>query len=308
MSIPRYRPLPRGLRWGSLAVAAALSLVAAEAQAQDYQGARLLGFSRARRALGFGNDALYVNPAGLSFAKTYEIELGYADDLRDTDRRINLGIADAQSGDVAGALSATYGKFRPDGQYEGSQRLEGLRFDVGAAALISPQMAIGTTARYSDYRLLDGDEEIEGGGSNGFSFDVGYQWRLSEGVAIGLVIQNITAAEQPGIPRAWAAGLGYQTGSFTLEVDVDHAWETSDPEWTGSLGYILAEKFPLRGGFTYVQETDDFRFSVGAGLMIDQIGFDVAYQQVIGPSATGTDADERILAASFRIFAFGTKP
>lgn len=274
------------------------------ARAQGYVPARLLGFGGAQRALGTGNDAIYSNPAGLTAVKSYEIEAGYSDDLRGSDRRINASIADGKTGRVAGGLAFTYERFRPPEFFEGQRRLEGIRLDVATAIPLGQGMSLGGVGRYSDYRLLDGDEEIENGGDSGFSFDAGLQWAVGGGVSLAATIQNISDVEIPELPRAWGAGIGYRNNSLLFEVDVYHPWETQDPVYTGAAGIILAQKYSLRSGVSYFQGSDDVQIAFGAGAAFDRISIDAAYQQIIDPTRVGRDADDRRLVFSFRVRAF----
>ncbi|MEL6186962.1 MAG: hypothetical protein AAFU79_20240 [Myxococcota bacterium] len=276
----------------------------APAWAQAYEPPRLLGFAGAQRALGTGNDALYQNPAGLAFSGSYEVEIGYADDFREADRRVTLSIADGQAGEFAGGLGLTYARFRPAGETEGDRRLDGLRFDVGLAAMLGRTLAVGVTTRFGDYRLLAGDDEVPDGGTSALTFDVGLQWQLGQGFSVGGLVRNLTSESQPGMPRAWGAGLGYRSGPLLAEVDVDHAWETVAPVYSGTVGFIIAEQFPLRVGTSFDSETERFSISGGAGFVVDRIAVDLAYRQRIDPVASGEDADERLFAVSFRVRAF----
>lgn len=283
--------------------AALCALWPAQVFAQAYAPPRLLSLGGAQRALGSGNDALFQNPAGLAFSGSYEIELGYADDARESDRRVALSVADGQAGEIAGGLSIMYGRFRPPGQVEGSQRLDGIRFDAATALRASQGFAIGVATRYGDYRLLDGEMEVENGGSSAFSIDVGILWQIAEGISIGGTMQNVTADSQPGLPRTWGAGVGYQGGPFMIEIDVEHEWELRAPEYALGAGFTISDRFPLRAGVSFNQETERFTVSAGAGFSVDRIAFDVAYRQGVdlGPEE---DADGRLLVASFTIRAF----
>ncbi len=274
------------------------------AWAQAYTSPRSLSLGRAQRALAFGNDAIYINPAGLNATPSYELELGYADDIRGSDRRINLSVADGQSGRVAGALALTYERFRPPEYAEGRRRLEGIRFDVASAVPLGRGMGFGAVARYSDYRLLDGDDEVENGGAAGFTFDAGLQWRLGDGIALGATIQNISAAEVPDLPRAWGAGVGFRNGPVMVEVDIYHPWETRDPEYSAGAAMVLAKRFSFRLGIRYIQGSDDVALSGGMGLINKRFSFDVGYQQIVGPSRQGKDADERMIAGAVRVHVF----
>lgn len=274
------------------------------AWAQPYEPARLLGFGQARRALGSGSDAIFVNPAGLSFSPTYELEASYADDFRSADRRVSVSVADGQAGEVSGGLALTYNRFRPPDEPDGDLRLEGLRFDVGTSLALSPGFALGATGRYADYRLLQGDEALDGQGESGFGFDLGFQWRLADGLALGGTMQNVTAVGRPRLlPRAWGAGVGFRTGAFTIEADVSHAWESEDPRYTGAVGYVLGQ-FPLRLAVTYSQETSEVLISGGAGVTYDKIALDVGYRQAVNPRGDETDADQRLFVATLRVRVF----
>ncbi len=275
---------------------------AGPAAAQDYQGARLLGFGGARRALGTTTEALFSNPAGLVFGKVYDLELGYADSFRETDRRLGLAVADGQAGSFAGGVALTYGRFSPPDDIGGEGLLEGLRFDTAIGIPIGASFAVGFQTRYMDHNRIEAGPEAVG--SSGLGFDLGLLWMIFDGLAVGATVKNFTDQPQPGIPRAWGAGLGYQNGPFNVEVNVDHEWERADPTYALSAGAIIADRVPLRVGVGFEPDGEQVTLSVGTGLQMSQIGLDLAYRQIVNPRQDGPDADNRIFMASVRVTVF----
>jgi hypothetical protein len=271
---------------------------AAVARAQSFEGARLLGFGGAQRALAGGNDALFVNPAGLAMARAYTLEAGYIDDLRGSDRRFSGSVVDSQAGPVAGALAYTYFSRRPDGVPDGEDRVAGHRVDVGVAFPLTEDLALGTAARYLNYR-------VDGAGARrerGFSVDVGLGWRIAEGLQLGVVGHDLAAGDRPETPTTWGGGLGWAPGGgLSLEVDALHDPRAKAVVLGGAAGYVLADRVPLRLGVTRDGRTGAWVVSGGLGVQYEGLGLDVGYRQRVGAEGAAPDRDERLFAASLRL-------
>ncbi|MEQ9504395.1 MAG: hypothetical protein RIT81_46490 [Deltaproteobacteria bacterium] len=274
---------------------------AAPAFAQQYEGARLLGLAEAQRALTMANDSIYINPAGLALGHMYSLELGYVDDIRGSDRRFNASVVDSQAGPVAGGLAYTWTKRRPEFAPEPDDRLEGHRMEIALATRVAESAAIGLTARYMTFNLHDENgEEIENGGFKIFTVDVGLQWRIFDGLSIGLVGYNLTNSDEPEVPLGWGAGLGYQLGSFSIEGDVRYNAQRGEPRYSGAIGYVLAEMVALRAGVSYDYATEGIAVSGGAGVFLDRFAIDVGYRQLVNADDVGEDSDQRILGIALR--------
>ena len=286
--------------WALASLLVALG-AAGPARAQSYEGARLLGFAEAQRALATGNDAIYVNPAGLAMAQVYSVELGYLDDLLGSDRRFNASIVDSQAGPVAAGLAYTYSKRAPDAAEGSEQRLEGHRTELSLAMLVAETAAIGVTARYITFDRKDGEEHLPDEDFKSFQIDAGVQWRVWEGLSLGLAGYNLTNSERPELPIAWGAGLGWQAEWFSLEGDVRYNAQKGKPSYSLAVGFIIAELIPIRLGATYDYGNQAWSISAGAGFVVDRFGLDVGFRQRIKGDDLLEYGDERILGAAMRI-------
>jgi hypothetical protein len=278
---------------------ASLTFVPAAAGAQSYEGARLLGLAEAQRALTTGNDSIYVNPAGLALGQTYSVELGWLDDARGSDRRLNGSIIDSQAGPIAGGLAYTYTNRRPDDVSSGDERLEGHRVELSLATLVTEGAAIGITARYLNFNRTLGEQDIEGGFSQ-FTLDFGIQWRVVAGLSVGVVGYNLTNPTETETPISWGAGLGYAFDALSLEADVRYNAQKGNPLWSGGAGYVIANLIPIRAGISYDRESEDLSLSAGIGVVYERFSLDLGYRQRINGERVAEDDDARILGAAIR--------
>jgi hypothetical protein len=289
-------------RW-LVAAALLVGLVAAAGpvRAQSYEGARLLGFAEAQRALATGNDAIYVNPAGLALAKVYSVELGYLDDLLGSDRRFNASLVDSQAGPVAAGLAYTYTKRAPDAAEGSEQRLEGHRTELSLSTLITESAAIGITARYVTFNRKDGEEDLPDQDFKAFQLDAGLQWRVWEGLSLGLAGYNLTNSDRPELPISWGAGIGWQGSWFSLEGDVRYNAQRGKPAYSLAGGFVIAELIPIRLGATYDYGHQAWSISAGAGFVVESFGLDVGFRQRLKGDDLLDYGNERILAVAIRV-------
>lgn len=276
-------------------------LVSNVAEAQQYEGARLLGLAEAQRALTMANDSIYINPAGLALGRMYSLELGYLDDIRGSDRRFNASVVDSQAGPIAGGLAYTWTRRRPEFAPEPDDRLEGHRMEIALATRVAESAALGVTARYMTFDLHDEDgEKIEEGGFNIFTIDVGFQWRMTESLSFGIAAYNLTNTDEPEVPIGWGAGLGYQLGAFSIEGDIRYNAQRGEPRYSGGIGYVIAETVALRSGVSYDYKSEAIAVSGGAGVILDRFVIDIGYRQLINADDIGEDSDQRILGLAVR--------
>ncbi len=272
------------------------------ANAQDYEGARLLGLGRAQRALATSNDSIYVNPAGLALERRYVIESGYVDDFRGSDRRFNGSIVDGQAGPLAGGVAYTYTVRRPSELPEGNVRLEGHRAEVALATRLASEASIGVNVRYLRFERTDGDQVIDGSDFGIFNLDAGLQYRLAPNLSLGVAGYNLIKNDRPETPLQLGGGIGYQADTFLLEADFLYDFQVEDLQLSGSLELLLGDMFPVRGGVSWNQEADEWRLSVGIGMVLDQLSIDLAYRQSLNSDRPGDDADDRLFVVSLRAF------
>jgi hypothetical protein len=269
------------------------------ALAQFFEGARLISLAETQRALSTGNDSIYVNPGGLALGSMYSVELGYLDDIRGSDRRLNASIVDSQAGPVAGGLAYTYSTRRPD-QFPDhpDARLKGHRIEIAAATKLGNQVGIGVTTRYLHYDLKNGPMDEEG--FKTLTFDAGVAWRVIEGLSIGAVGYNLTNSKRPEVPIAIGGGIGYEVAGFSIEVDTRYTFVTEAARVSFAAGYVIADLVPLRLGAWHDFATDAWAVSGGVGFNYERIGVDIGYRQLVSGEANFEDGDERILGVALR--------
>ena len=270
------------------------------AQAQPFEGARLLGLAEAQRALTSGNDSIYVNPAGIAISKMYSAEANYLDDFRGSDRRVNASVIDSQAGPVAGGLAYTYYKRRPDSSTNDTVRSEAHRVELSTAMQLAEGFAFGVTSRYMNVKRTVNDEKDDELSYNIFTLDAGIQWRIWQGLSVGLVGYNLTNSSKEEIPISWGAGLGWQFGAFSAEADVRYNAKVGNPTFSFGAGYVIAEYVPLRAGVSYDRRAKTVAISAGLGFVLDRLHIDVGYRQLVNGDRNYDDADQRIFAVSLR--------
>ncbi len=288
---------------GSIGLASLLASVA-PASAQSYEGPRLLGVAEAQRALVVGNDAIYVNPAGLALAQIYSVEVGYLDDLLGSDRRINASVVDGQSGPVAGGFAYTYVKRAPDAAEGSTARLEGHRTEMVMATRIGQTAAIGLTGRYVTFERRAGEEDLPDEDFKSFQIDAGFQWQIWQGFSVGVAGYNLTKSEDKEFPRRWGAGIGYRSEWFSLESDVRYSSAKSKPDYSLGGEVVVANFVALRAGGTYNEGADTWSVSGGAGIIIDRLSIDIGYRQRLKGEDLTDYGDERILGVGLRLLMF----
>jgi hypothetical protein len=272
----------------------------AYAQGQTFEGARLLGLAESQRALTTQNDSIYLNPAGLALGSIYSAELGYLDDFKGTDRRFNASIIDSQAGPIAGGLAYTYSRLRPAGFTTVEDRLRYHRFDVSLATRVAESASIGLTARYLIFDRYLGDTKLEGAGYNIFTIDAGIQWRIVQGLSLGVSGYNLTNSKRPEIPISWGAGLGYQLGTFSIEGDVRYNAQKGKALYSLGAGYVIADTVPLRAGVSYDLLTESFAISGGLGFILDRFSIDLGFRQRLSGDTPAGEEQPRLFAVCLR--------
>jgi len=288
-----------------LGAALLVVMAANEARATTWLGARSTGFAQARRAWARGSDALVLNPAGLALSPTYTLEVGYADDLRDSDRRVHVSITDGQAGPVAGGIGYTYGVVRPTLFSGADERLEGHRIEGALAFGAFEGGALGVNVRGLFYEARDGlDPQTPD--LNEVTFDVGFQWNVNERVAVALTGQNLTNIQRPEAPLLATAAVGLTFDAFTVESDATYNALSEDVILAAGTGYTFADMVPVRLGFIYDFQQSEAGLSFGAGVDVGKFGLDLAYvQRITNVDADAfEDDDERVFVASMRLAVF----
>lgn len=295
----------------SAVIVLALGGASAHAQ-QDFTGARSLGMGGAHRAVVTGNDAVYLNPAGMSLTRKYGIEVGYLADLgRETHVFPALSIVDSVTASVAAGIAYTYvtGKVRLAG-VPGKVDRTGHVGHFALSGRLSRQVTLGMGAKYMD---------VSYGGRtavNAVTAEVGLHYQVSPHLSLavaGYGLTNSGSAEAPvAMAVAFAAGPSPKL-QFAVDWVIDFTsrryLESLPAPREGSVEHqvragieaLLGQYLGLRAGYFYDRVTrpaPDHGLAAGVGIFAprSRFGLNVVFEQRFG------DTSERQIVAAFQLF------
>jgi hypothetical protein len=247
----------------------------AAAPGEDFAGARSLAMGYASRAAAIGNDAIFLNPAGMVIVPRYSIDLSYLHRFKGNIAYPSLTIVDSRTSSVAAGLAYSFER-AVDGSISNHHLYLALAYPLGKIA------AIGGTFKY-----LHGDVSLLSI-FNAFTLDLGVYVRPFGGLCLGVVGYNLIDRRDTTIdkflPIMLGAGIGYTAQSFNVGFDfITNLSEAKQHKvkFRYQLGgeYIIAGVVPIRLGYTYDGETLTHRWSLGLGYAGDGWGLDIGYRQ-----------------------------
>jgi hypothetical protein len=273
--------------WRALALCAALAWAApASAQSKaDDPGAfwpgnvdmtRSSGMGGAHAAIATGNDALVVNPAGLSQLRRYHFQVDGAFDSRFPGQGVTISAVDSSS-IVAGSgiLFQRWGAGVPEGRGEGW--LAGLGY-----AYYAGNFFFGGLTKYLRF---------DGYGDNGqirqFAQDVGMLVRTGD-FSWAAVMQNISTSAIPLFPLTSTLGVNWGTDT-DWHLAFDYKTDLSDfDHWkhrvNGGIEILFDRAFVLRGGYSWDLSHSLGAWSLGTSIITERIGLHAAWRRRIqGP-------------------------
>jgi hypothetical protein len=258
----------------------------------EVPSARATGMGGALNALGVSTTSLYLNPANMPLARVYHLEALGAYSPEAQRATAGLAIVDSviNSSHLAGGIAGTYNQFDPTG-------LHRVWTDVRAALAmpLGDHLSLGATGRW-----LRVNQSVSAGpfgpsyasdGSSGnpifdgLTFDLGATASLGD-FRLAVVGHNLTNPGTALAPTTGAAGVGYASTVFALELDglLDFTtYGTTRGRVMGGGEVFLADHYALRLGWRYDAGTQvnapsfglgyiDPRWSIEASLRHDLIG------------------------------------
>lgn len=241
----------------------------AEVQPRDFLPARAVAMP-ANRAIATGNEAIFVNPAGLAAATRYTAQLDYqhATGAATGGNGIVVSVVDSISNpQFSTGLAYRYLSTGEGGGYQGWMT------DLAVGVPVLGLFIIGTRVTYLSYTANGRDLKR-------FTGDLGFMMPLGP-LTLGAVGYNLINVDSPEAPRGFAGGVAFGDDlSFRLAADVRYDFLPGmvDAQRTVSFGgeYLLGMAFPLRVGY----ELDDVRqntyISGGIGAILGNVGADVS--------------------------------
>lgn len=257
----------------------------------DMEHPRPLGMGGAQYATGTSTSALMSNPANLTMARVYHLEALAAFSPQARRQSYGAAIVDSATNRLAAGLAGKWSMVDPDGV-----RRTWFDLRMALAYPLAEKLSVGLGLRY--LRLEQpistgplGASLVSGGTPDSpvvsaFTFDAGMTIQPTEGLKIGITGRNLTNPENGYLPTQVVGAIGYATPKFAVEGDVLTDFTTfGTPKPRAMLGgeYLIAERFPVRGGYRYDVGTNvhslslgfgfvDKRFSVEGGLRQDVAG------------------------------------
>lgn len=239
----------------------------------EIPSARAVGMGGALNALGVSTTALYLNPANMALARVYHFE-GLAAYMPEAQKQTyGLAVVDSMSSRLAGGLAGVWQKFDPSG-------IDRTWTDIRAALAlpIGDHLSLGAMGRWLrvDQAAAAGPfgaSPASGGTSgspifNQLTFDAGATVTIVDGLRIAAVGHNLTFTKSALAPTVAAAGAGYTSQVFALELDglLDFTtWDSTRGRIMAGGELFLADRYAVRVGWRYDWGTQLNTPSIGLG-------------------------------------------
>jgi len=257
---------------------------------------RTAALGGATRAVSNGVGALFVNPANMAVTRVYHVG-ALAQIWPEASRQsYGGGAVDSivSSARLAGGFGGTWTLQDPDGI---DRRATDLRFAL--AFPFSDQFFLGVGGRYLWLKQEGlgplGDSLASGGneGQNivrGFAFDAGATLKPSDFFSISLVGNNLNNPGHGFQPTSVGGGIGVGTTDLTVEADVLSdftTWDRTTVRAMGGVELLIADHYPIRGGYRYDDGAKSHAVSLGAGYIDRAFAAEVAVRRIVsGDAAT----------------------
>jgi hypothetical protein len=261
---------------------------AGQVLAADFYGTRPLGMGGAHRSIVTGNDAIYLNPAGMSLYRHFSTEGFYSfspswGSANGPEQHLfNVSAVDNQMNPYSSGFAYT--------RFSRGDLKEGNRFDLAFAGAFSDSLFVGTNIKYINFHRNDGASHIKA-----VTADLGLLVHFDFGLNLGLVGYNLTnTADYLEHPVSMAAAISYSPfmtlvfafdWCINFQYPVDPAAPLGDKKSTYSFHFgaeYLLGHMTVRAGFALDNTTlllqDEKYWSVGLAYVTKQYAFDLGYQ------------------------------
>jgi len=231
---------------------------------------RATAMGGAGAAVATGNEALTVNPAGISQQRRYHAEIDGLYDSHFPAQALMLSIADTTTSSIGtGFLFSRWGSGQPDG------RGEGWYGAIAYSYAVAGKYFLGGETKY--YRFATPDGLVRQ-----FAQDVGILVRNGN-FAYGAVVQNVSTSAVPAFPLTTSAGIAWGTDTG-WHVAFDYKADLSDTNnvkhrGSGGLELLIGDSIALRGGATWDATHDIWWVSGGIGLLTEKGGAQIVLRR-----------------------------
>jgi len=261
----------------------------------EVDSGRGAGMSGAQRSFSSSYSAMLSNPANMASSRVYHV--GALASIWPEANRQTFGAAIVDSSTSSTRLAGGLAALWTIQDHNGIDRLASdLRLSL--AMPFSEQFRVGVTGRYLSLRengsgplgpsLASGglrDQSIV----RGIGIDVGATLQpTNSNVAISLVGEGLNSAGNGFQPMSVAGGIGYGIQSFTIEGDAladFTTWDRTTMRLMFGGEYLLAEHYPLRGGYRWDSGQEAHSASLGVGYISSAFSLDVGARHSFGVNA-----------------------
>ncbi len=276
-----------------------LITMASPALAWDFIGVRPMSMGGAHRALVTGNDAIMLNPAGMSLFRRYSMELQYlvkpdwSTDGGPAEHIFSTAVVDNQIASFATGLAYT--------RVERGDSKKGNRYDMAFSYALSNSLMIGTNIKYLNF-----DRDGKKDAVDAVTVDVGLLLHFDMGLNLGVVGYNLTnTADYLEHPISMAAAVMYSPFrslelAFDWCINFQKPVDNTDPtgekmtaySYHFGAEYLLLGQFLIRAGYA-IDETNalydnEQYWTLGAGYISKSIAIDFGYQGSINNTWNNT--------------------
>jgi hypothetical protein len=267
---------------------AAAAAPPADPSLADLEGARALALA-AYRGLPGGNDGMFANAGALAARRRYSIEGQYQqEDLSSGGRWqwFQLSVVDSETSAATGGASYTRVTRGP---------ATGNLYHLALASPLGGGVYLGATGKYLDVRTTGGGRLSAG------TADAGLYWQASQLVGIGIAGYDLVPiGDEVQAPRGMGAGVSVgDERRFRIAGDWRRDFQRvgkATDSWMGGAEVLLADQYPVRGGFLRDGTRGASYWSAGLGVVGSAVALDVSWRQSVQyPS-------DRTLAVALKLF------
>jgi len=284
----------------SFALLVLVPCLAAPAQAaDDLQLTRPLGMGEAYRAVASSNDAIFLNPAGLSLFKRYAFDIQYLV-TPDHGRKdgpeehiFTTSVLDNQLGPFATGVAYTRVQRTGDTKH-------GNRYDLAFAFPLGDMFHLGLDVKYLNFDRKGREDAV-----NAVSVDVGALLVLPMGFSLGVVGYNLTnTGDYLEHPMSMAAAVAWSPfrslviafdwyANFQRLVDPEDMVGPKEQGYRYAVGaeYLLFGEVVVRGGYQYDDASPfgaEHWYSFGLGYVSEAFALDAGYRGPVSHAWGGT--------------------
>ena len=237
--------------------------------------ARATAMGGAHAAIATSNDAITVNPAGLSQSRRYHFEIDGLYDSRWPAEAVMASIVDTASSPIgSGILFSRWGSGQPGG------RGEGWGLGLSYSGAIGQALYAGGQSKFLHYRGPDGLAAK-------WAQDVGILSRRGN-FAWAAVVQNISTEKLPLFPLTGTVGMAWGTDTdwhLAFDYKADFS-DSSNVKHKAALGaeVLIEDSIALRGGATWDASAHLWWASAGIGFLTEKGGLQLVWRRRVSGS------------------------